>query len=484
VTASDPHRMVEHPPRHRPKSAEGSRNLLLITFDQWRGDWCDPARPVIDLPNLHGLAGRGHHRRAYAPSPQCVPARLSWLSGLPPSRFGVTTHRPIDVPADAPSVFRALQAAGVHAELIGKSHWTAHVPGRDLRDFASRIHGFGFDQVLEIAGPRGLRDVECALTDAWRAEGVLERVREDLARRYDGPDGGAWEVRPTPLPNHLYPDLWLADRAVERIGRLPGDRPWFLWVSFVGPHEPFDTPSPWAGRHRQVALPPPRAEPSWLAHLPASSSARRARAAWDGRLSSAAVDALRRDYADRLTMLDEQVGRLLGAISARDDAPRSDIAVTADHGELLGDGGMLYKGLMLEPAVRVAWIESRPSPIGDSDGPASTTALIDAHLRRLRGAAVPTLPDVAIVEHGREIMAVDGDRKIVLGGDGRPLWACDLAADPEETANLITTDPDRFRQDDAWSALAARAGGEWRRRHAAPWKWWWRRHRVEEVRRR
>jgi arylsulfatase len=463
------------------RSPAGPRNLLLITFDQWRGDWCDPARPVIDLPNLHGLAERGHHRRGYAPSPQCVPARLSWLSGLPPSRFGVTTHRPIDVPAETPSIFAPLRAAGFHTELVGKSHWTAHVPGRDLRHETARLHRFGFDRVLEIAGPRGLRDVECELTEAWREAGVLDAARDDLAARYDGPDGSAWRVRPTPLPNHLYPDLWLADRAVERVAALPPDRPWFLWVSFVGPHEPFDTPPPWAGRHRNADLPPPRPAPPWLEALPANSSARRARERWGRRLSPDEVDAFRRDYADRLSMLDEQVGRLLDALDRRDDADTSDVVVTADHGELLGDGGMLYKGTMLEATVRVAWIERSARPIGGTAAPAGTTDLLAAHVRARCGIDHVAVPDVAFVEHDRELMAVRGDRKVVLGEGGRPLWACDLAADPEEMVDLQATDPARLRRDPAWSSLIAEARRAWRRRHAAPWKWWWRRHRVEEV---
>lgn len=473
--------MTERPPDHRPDADAGSRNLLLVTFDQWRGDWCDPERPVVDLPRIFGVARAGHHRRAYAPSPQCVPARLSWLSGLPPSRFGVTTHRPIDVPPDTPSIFRSLRDRGVHTELVGKSHWTAHVPGRDLRDEASRLHRFGFDRVLEIAGPRGLRHVECELTEAWRAEGVLETTRADLAERY-GAEGAAWRVRPTPLPNHLYPDLWLADRAVERIGALPRDRPWMLWVSFVGPHEPFDTPSPWAGRHRDAALPPPCPAPRWLEGLPETSSARRAAARWANRLDAEAVDALRRDYADRLVMLDEQVGRLLDALGARTDASASDVVITADHGEMLGDAGMLYKGAMFEPAVRVGWIESRREAIGGSSRPAGTTALLQAHLERMCGRFAAPPPATVLVEHDRELMAVEGPLKVVLDSRGRLLWACDLSDDPAETIDLATADPTRLRRDDRWIALLADGRRAWRRRHAAPQRWWWRRHRVEEVR--
>ena len=39
---------------------------------------------------------------------------------------------------------------------------------------------------------------------------------------------------------------------------MPEDKPWLLWVSFVGPHEPFDTPDPWTGSSRGLDLPKAR----------------------------------------------------------------------------------------------------------------------------------------------------------------------------------------------------------------------------------
>ena len=34
-------------------------NLLLITFDQWRGDWGDPTKPVVKLPRIEKIARDG-----------------------------------------------------------------------------------------------------------------------------------------------------------------------------------------------------------------------------------------------------------------------------------------------------------------------------------------------------------------------------------------------------------------------------------------
>lgn len=458
------------------------RNLLLLTFDQFRGDWCDPDAPVIELPNILGLAGNGWSGRCYATSPQCVPARFSWTTGRYPSQLGVTRHRNVDLPANAPSVIRDLHERGWWTELVGKTHLTAHVKGRDLRDNAQRLDALGFDRVLEIAGPRGLRHVECALTDAWHDAGVLERHREDLERRYaSGHRPDAWAVRPTVLPNELYPDIWLSDQAATRIEALPEDRPWIFWVSLVGPHEPFDTPAPWSGRHGDADLPDPAPEPDWISSLPRGASARRASDAWS-QLDERAIRACRRDYADHLRLLDDQVGHLLRALDARPDAHRTAVALTADHGELLGDGGMLYKGTFLEGAVRVPWIY-RPAPCDANEEairtthPLGITPLLTACLtNHAEGGDFQRLQErsaeenTVFCEYGEEVMAVSGNRKLVLDGRRRPLWATDLEHDPGEQVNLITADGRAWRRDASWKSLVHEGRQYLKHRRRRDWR--------------
>lgn len=467
---------------HRTPDDERRRNLVLLSFDQWRGDWCDPERPIVELPSIGRLAATGWSGRCYASSPQCVPSRLSWTTGLHPSQFGVTHHRNVDLPANAPSVIRTLRDSGWHTELLGKSHLTAHIPGRDLRQEAARMQALGFDRVSEIAGPRGLRHVECDLTDAWRSAGVLEAQRADLERRYGAGNGPeAWKVRPTVLPNELYPDLWLADRAVERIADQPSDRPWFLWISFVGPHEPFDTPAPWAGRHLDQDLPDPTATPVWMDRLASDTSARRARETWRS-LDDTSIRACRRDYADHLRLLDDQVGRILDTLERREDVDRTAVALIADHGELLGDGGLLYKGTFLEGAVRVPWLY-RPAAC-DSDGrprrtdhAMETTPLLGATLERLvDGSGLDRLVEDSR-SHGpvhcefeSELMLIEGHRKLVVDRRGRPLWAVDLESDPTERLDLLAEERRTWRSDSDWKRLRRIAARHQRRRRGRRWR--------------
>lgn len=462
-------------------------NLLLISYDQWRGDWGDPWNPVIALPGLKTLARDGWTaRRCYTTSPHCVPARFSWLTGLAPSQMGVTRNQSVRLPADAPSIVRDLQAAGWFTALVGKTHWTSHADCRDLRDDLPLMHALGFDSVQEVAGPRALRRLRCDLTDAWEKAGLLAVQRADLEARYKaGRTPAAWDVRPSALPAHLYPDLWIAERGIEQLQRMPNDQPWLLWVSFVGPHEPFDTPAPWHGQHRADALPHPTPSPKWLAELPESSELKKLHQNWRGLLTADALANCRADYADHLKLLDDQLLRLIGALEGRADQQRTAIAVTADHGELLGDAEMLYKGAFLEGAVRVPWVYrppamARPTQPCDlvSMLPASLTGLLSQTLKGLRRggdstalAAWVSKQEGAVVEFGAERLLVQGARKLALDADGQALWAVNLRRDPEEQINVISSQPQRWRWSPHWRRMRDWSKTVHQQRSTPAWIW-------------
>jgi arylsulfatase len=331
---------------------------LLISFDQWRGDWL--RQPWLRLPHLQQLAAESWvAERCYTSCPHCVPARASWLTGLSPFALGLARNAPYTIPADAPSFVRDLRDAGYTTALIGKTHWTPHdQPGVDLRDNLPLLQQLGFDRVREIAGPRALAVVQCELTDRWREAGVLEAYRRDLRDRYEA--GRAHLVRPTVLPDELYPDLWVGSEALAELQAMPPDRPWFLWVSFPGPHEPFDVPARWRGVHPAAAIPGADPRPAWAGNLPADCQLRLLMDRWPDGIPDATLMDLRADYADHLALLDAQVGRLMAVLAGRSDDHPVAVSVVSDHGELLGDWGLLLKGCFLEGAVRSLCLHRPP----------------------------------------------------------------------------------------------------------------------------
>ena len=427
-------------------------NLLLISFDQWRGDWADPISPVLHLPALQNLASDGWSaRRCYTSSPHCVPARMSWLTGLAPSQLGVTRNADVSLPGDAPSMIRLLRDKGWETAVIGKTHWTSHMQASDLQQNAELFNQLGFDISCDIAGPRALRRMECALTEAWRNAGVLDAQRADLERRYgQGRTSEAWTVRPTVLPRELYPDIWIAERGLETLKKMPKNRPWLLWISFVGPHEPFDTPFPWHGQHQSSQLPAAASKPNWIERLPIDCELQQCMRSWHGRLSTSEIKACRADYADHLALLDTQVERLMNGLNERKDQSKTAVLATADHGEMLGDCEMLYKGSFLEGAIRVPFIYRPPPNAHQSKGktysqPLPLTGLIQKILENLsKGGGIKPVVSWAnhqrgaVVEFGKERLYVQGSRKLCVDADGKALWATDISQDPGEQQNQLS----------------------------------------------
>ena len=458
-------------------------NLLLISFDQWRGDWADTSNPVVALPALQKLAKHSLvARRCYTSSPQCVPARLSWLTGLSPSQMGVTRNKAAEAPADAPSLFRELQNRGWHTELIGKTHWTNHRDPTDLRQSQDLIHALGFKRVLEIAGPKALQHVRCELTDAWEEKGVLDLYVKDMHQRYrPGKCNQAWAVRPSVLPDDLYPDIWLTERAMEALNRMPLNQPWLLWISFVGPHEPFDTPETWS-RTLPIQIPDPTPQGEWISQLSPNCELYQALRRWRGKLSGAEIRACRHDYAKNLQLLDSRIQRILEALAKRRDESQTAIAVTADHGEMLGDHGMLYKSTFLESSIRVPFQYYPPTylkyPQKILKRPLGLTKLFSTMLRSLVSGGHPNkIVEIAkksnhvCVEFGDELLTIQNNRKLCRRLTGEVLWATHIGNDPGEQHNQLNIEPQLLHKKKGWAMISEISELELQRRRSKCWRW-------------
>ena len=119
---------------------------------------------------------------------------------------------------------------------------------------------------------------------------------------FRGLSNKAWEVRPTILDLELYPDIWVTLKAKDYLRNMPTDKPWILWVSYVGPHEPFDTPEPWSKLKVKTQNPIPRL--SWVDALPDKCEQKKLSQKWGDKLSNQReIDELREDYISRMILL-------------------------------------------------------------------------------------------------------------------------------------------------------------------------------------
>lgn len=430
-------------------------NLIFITCDQWRGDWINPERPIFNLPTIYKLARNGWMaERCYTSSPQCVPARISWITGLRPSEFGITQNKSVDLPGNSPSIVRELKNKGWHTAIVGKTHWNSHNKIYDLRKNIETLRSLGFCESIEIAGPRALQFVSCELTDEWKRYEVYKKHIDDMKERYKyGRNRAAWEVRETKLPNHLYPDIWIANKAEKMLKRMPTNKPWMLWISFVGPHEPFDTPLPWKGTHKDKDIPEIKSDDGWIDRLTRNCELKKIKASWKGKLNTRDIGDFRKDYADHLYLIDSQIRNIIKTVKKRSDYKNTAIAFTSDHGEMLGDHEMLYKSTFLEESIRVPFIYNEPS-IGTIKRqgtkqcrPIGLTMLAKQMMGNLeKGGQAKDLEKWSkkqkgtISEFKGETMYIKEWDKIVYDKEGNIQWWTNLKKDKHETVNLMETD--------------------------------------------
>lgn len=438
-------------------------NLLFVLTDQQRGDALGAVSPWMKTPALDRVAREGVvFRRCLTQSPGCIPARVSLMTGLYPHNTSVWHGRSFTLPPTARTWVRALRDAGFRTSLIGKSH--LHPQDGDIRDALPLVREWGFDDVVEIAGPRASARGRSDLVDEWERHGLLEPFRRDLEER-SGPSRDL--VRPSPLGLEHHYDAFVGRTAAATIRDYEPGRPWFCWVGFGGPHEPWDAPEPYASLYDPAALPEPLPAITSLASERPRGVLLDERIAVDarrvGELDPGRLAAIRANYAGKVSLIDHWLGRLLDVVEERGELERTVVVFASDHGEMNGDHGLFHKSCFLEPAVTVPLVVRVPQALGGRQGDvaapvelidlgptfaeAAGTSLEHTQWGRslwpvLRGEA-ESVRDVAISEQRGEVLVVDERWKVALNQAGEAYLCTDLEDDPGELVNLAGTDAAR-----------------------------------------
>jgi choline-sulfatase len=272
-----------------------------------------------------------------------------------------------------------------------------------------------------------------------------------------------WDSTPMPLPLDAYVDTWHGLEAVRWIEQYDRPEPFFLFVGFPGPHDPWDAPREAVDRYRDVEVSMP-------------SSTQRPTIQGTGRygrllsgflglsdsktMTDDAIRGMRRAYSADISIIDDAVDRMLVALETKDLLDDTWVIYTSDHGEMGGNHGLMSKCVLYRPAVRVPLI-IRP-PGGCS--PLLVESLVQhidvpATVREIAGA--PEVPS----SEGRSLLANGGgegsaprpvsvsenwgfasfeteEYKIVVDEDAcEPCQLFDLRNDPEEDHDLLP-DPD------------------------------------------
>jgi arylsulfatase A-like enzyme len=391
-------------------------NIVIIVADDL--GWADVGYhgSPIPTPNIDSLCKAGIELDRHYVTPLCTPTRVCLLTGRYSSRFGNTSPNNERVlPWGTPTLASLLKSAGYSTSIVGKWHlgslpkWGPHHFGFD-RSYGSLAGGVGPYNHLYKKGPYQI---------TWHRN--QELIEEE---------------------GHVT-DL-LAKEAVDIIKGADG-KPFFLYVPFTAPHDPFHEPPESVKR---------------VAHL----------------------DAGRQQYAASVCHMDAGVGRIVEALKAKGHYANTLILFFSDNGGTRSEGGKAYSGKVAFSSVQgkntplrdgkrsvyeggvrtpacVVWpgqfVAGRKldTPLHASDWlPTLTTAVgieLDPDLNLDGINILPVLRSEKALGHrsiyckgirGQHSMH-QGDWKLIVRGKTQELY--NLASDPNETKNLRRSHPER-----------------------------------------
>jgi arylsulfatase len=331
-------------------------NILWICTDQQRYDTIGALNNAhVSTPNVDRLLQEGvAFDYAYCQSPICTPSRASFLTGIYPSRLHITRNGNGALPVEHPPlVTRLLADAGYACGLIGKLHLTSAYGRIEERT----DDGYSYWQYSHA--PR----------DDWaEGHGYADWVREQghvLADLVKSPDG---------VPAPLHQTTWCAEKTIEFI-RQDHSGPWLASVNIYDPHPPFNPPQEYREMFDPAQMPGPLFQESDLeqqrqlaaidfqskVHPPHDLDLNNRFGPEEGRRDARTIQAA---YYAMIKLIDDQVGRILDALEESGQRENTLIIFMSDHGEMLGDHGLIEKGARFyDGLVRVPLIFSWPGHI-------------------------------------------------------------------------------------------------------------------------
>lgn len=435
-------------------------NILLIMADQFVWNGVGEVGGWTYTPNLDRLYREGtSFLNCWTPSPLCLPARASLLTGKYPEELNLMDNASEGLNEKSCTWVQNLRGAGYETGLFGKLH--AYKWPSDLREKEGLVRSLGFDHINEIPGPRTYGEKKSVYYEYLANKGLLDIYNQDLEARYNR---SVYDTKPTPLDVKDYADVYVTDRSLEWLKCHDRTRNWFLQVSFGGPHEPWDTPEEYVNLYKDKKMPVPLKKPR-------DKSENRKRGVYDELLSGRYdpflnttinqmtpddVEKVRKSYAGHITLIDEQIGRLIKALEETGELDHTVIIFTSDHGEQNGDYGLLFKQTFLNSSAKVPLVFWRAGSGFKNSREDQDVSLIDvgATILDLAGAdlnegshAQSLMPYLLgetceasrkfiISQIYGETMVLNEQYKAVFNSSGEVYMLFDRKKDPDEEINL------------------------------------------------
>lgn len=448
-------------------------NVLLLLVDDLKpalGCYGDAAAKT---PHLDRLAARGmRFDLAYCNQAVCAPSRFTLLLGSRSTStglYGLGSQLRERWPEAVTLPQHFARHGGYRTESVGKVFHVGHGNEGDPSSFS--VPPFK-DKVIEYLDPASTAGGQLTREEALFTNRQLDRIRSL-------PRGAAWES--PDAKDDDYADGRVAAETVRRLeAAQKRDTPFFIAAGFVRPHLPFSAPKKYWDLHDPATLPMPAhealpADSPKVAHKRGGEIAAYQPVPEDpgAKFSSELQRQLIHGYYASTSYVDAQIGRVLDALDRLGLAEKTIVVLWGDHGFHLGDHGIWTKHTNYEQATRIPLLIVAPGVTVPGSHTRQLVESVDLFptLAALAGLPAPSGPQpidgVSLVPVLRDSAARVRDHathcypKEKLGrairteryrlvewkkpgapADSAAIELYDYAADPLETSNLATSQPE------------------------------------------
>lgn len=334
-----------------------AKHVVLMMTDQQRRDTlaCYGGRYGA-TPNLDAFANEATaFERAYCACPLCVPTRTSIYTGLMPHKHGAVVNgwtkveEPYAHPRpDVPLLYERLASHGYRLTHIGVDHVRTIPP---IFERIPEMHYVTNRHHKEYLKKQGLAEPDLSYT---RAPCLDFDDGKPIMIRYTTPRTGRF-----PYDAEHFMDMYWAREAEKAIELLKPDEPQFIETLFWTPHVPLVVPEPYYSMFTREDIDLPDTVGKWydgqpatlLTHIPGHYGVMLQRDQWR---EPWAV------YLGMVKLVDEAIGRVIGALKRRglwDDAL---VIFMTDHGDMLGAHSLFQKMCMYEDSTHIPLLVKPP----------------------------------------------------------------------------------------------------------------------------
>ena len=356
-------------------------NVILLMTDQHRADALGcMGNVIVQTPNFDRLAASGVvFEQAFVQCPVCMASRGAIHTGRYPRTIRIPSMGIL--PPDEITLAESLKRAGYATGLFGKLHLTPEGYTRDrlksedaIDDVRPFLEPTGilsaatkaasedpFKQNYGFGTSVGINDNNWGRYLDWLREVAPEHVRHFVSENWGLPHEGTAFGRPpakrlfhtlvsdlfdSHLPAEVHPSVFIVEKTLEFVRENRG-QPFFAHVSFVDPHHPFNAPRPYRQMYPVDEMSVPREFDRARCFPPGLpegvAKVIEKRATYPPELFQWALA----NYYGMISHIDWCVGQLLGGLGELDALDNTLIVFVSDHGEYVGDHGLLYKGALL-----------------------------------------------------------------------------------------------------------------------------------------